>query len=193
MSASREIELKLDVPIHSLPRLAGSLLLKGAANSGRRPATIVSVYFDTEKLKLRRNGVSLRVRRIGRRLVQTVKHENGASTTLFARNEWEHAIHSRQPDLDAVRDTALAPLMNKKLRRGLRPVFETRVRRRTLQIQSGTSEIELSIDKGTIEAGRKSSSLCELELELKGGASRRLVHAREGAGGGSATAARNQE
>jgi len=60
-------------------------------------------------------------------------------------------------------------LLNKKLRRGLKPVFETRVRRKVLQIQSGDSEIELSIDQGTVEAGQKSSPLCEVELELKQG------------------------
>jgi len=169
MSPPREIELKLDVPIHSLPRLNGSSLLKGAAASARKPASVVSVYFDTDKLKLRHKGLSLRVRRIGRRLVQTVKQENSASAALFARNEWEHDIRAKQPDLDAARDTALAPLLNKKLRDGLKPVFETSVRRKVFQIQSGDSEVELSIDKGKVEAGRQSSPLCEVELELKQG------------------------
>ena len=54
MSPPREIELKLDVPIHSLPRLTGSPLLRGAAMSTRKPDSLVSVYFDTKKLKLRR-------------------------------------------------------------------------------------------------------------------------------------------
>ena len=168
MSPAPEIELKLDVPIHSLPRLTGGSLLKRAATSARKPASLVSVYFDTDKLRLRDKGLSLRVRRIGRRLVQTVKQENSVSARL-ARNEWEHDVRSNEPDLDAARDTALAPLLNKKLRRGLKPVFETRVRRKVFQIQSGDSEVELSIDKGKIEAGRKSSPLCEVELELKHG------------------------
>src|SRR6266545_5761999 len=115
MSPPREIELKLDVPIHSLPRLNGSSLLKGAAASARKPASVVSVYFDTDKLKLRHKGLSLRVRRIGRRHVQTIKQENGASATLFARNEWEHDTRATQPDLDAARGTALGPLLSKKL------------------------------------------------------------------------------
>jgi triphosphatase len=60
-------------------------------------------------------------------------------------------------------------LLNKKLRRGLKPVFETRVRRKILEIQNGNSEIELCIDRGMVEAGRKSLPLCEVELELKQG------------------------
>jgi inorganic triphosphatase YgiF len=169
MSPPREIELKLDVPIHSLPRLNRSSLLKGAGRSAGKPASVVSVYFDTDKLKLRHKGLSLRVRRIGRRLVQTVKQENGNGAALFARNEWEKDIRTRQPDLDAARDTAIGPLLNKKLREGLKPVFETSVRRRVFQIQRGASEIEVSIDNGRVEAGRQSSPLCEVELELKHG------------------------
>jgi inorganic triphosphatase YgiF len=170
MSPPREIELKLDVPTRSLPRLTGSTLLNGAATSARKPASLVSTYFDTNKLKLRRKGLSLRVRQIGRRLVQTVKQENGAGGgALLARGEWEHDILAKQPDLDAARDTALAPVLNKKLQRSLKPVFETRVRRKVFQIQSGDSEVEVSVDNGTVEAGRKSSPLCEVELELKKG------------------------
>src|SRR5262245_26603537 len=169
MSPPREIEFRLDVPIHSLPRLNRSSLLKGAGRSTGKPASVVSVYFDTDKLKLRHKGLSLRVRRIGRRLVQTVKQENGNGAALFARDEWEKDIRTRQPDLDAARDTAIGPLLNKKLREGLKPVFETSVRRRVFQIQRGASEIEVSIDKGRVEAGRQSSPLCEVELELKHG------------------------
>src|SRR5439155_15595313 len=88
---------------------------------------------------------------------------------LFASNEWEYDVRGRQPDLDALGDTALAPLLNKKLRRDLKPVFETRVRRRVLDVRSGNSRIELSIDKGTVAAGARSCALCEVELELKQG------------------------
>jgi triphosphatase len=109
------------------------------------------------------------VRRIGRHHVQTIKQENNGNAALFARGEWEHDVRAKQPDLNAARDTALAPLLNKKLRRALKPVFETHVRRKVFQIRSGQSEIELSIDKGKVEAGRKSSPLCEVELELKQG------------------------
>src|SRR5262245_42567725 len=132
MAPPREIELKLDVPIDSLPRLTRSALLKGAAASQPKPVSVVSVYFDTDKLALRNKGLSLRVRRVNGRLVQTVKQENGAG--VFDRHEWEHDVRARQPDFDAARETALAPLLNKKLRRKLKPVFETRVRRKKFQI-----------------------------------------------------------
>ena len=100
MSPAREVELKLEVPAHSFYRLARSSLLRAARKKSSKPATLVSVYFDTDKLKLRNKGLSLRVRRIGRRHVQTIKRESGESAALFTRDEWEHSISSGQPDLD---------------------------------------------------------------------------------------------
>jgi inorganic triphosphatase YgiF len=174
MSPRREIELKLEVPAHSLVRLTRSALVKDASPPRDKPATQVSVYFDTDKLKLRKSGLSLRVRRIGRRYVQTVKQETGASAALFDRNEWEHPVRGKQPDLEAAQATALGPLLSKKLRRNLKPVFETRVRRSVYPIRRGDSEIELTIDRGKIEAGEESAPLCEVELELKRGKSAEL-------------------
>ena len=169
MSPLREIELKLEVPESDLPSLTACSLLKGASHSAAKPVSLVSVYFDTDELNLHQKGLSLRVRRVGRRHVQTIKQENPGNAALFARGEWEHDVATKQPDLDAARDTALAPLLNKKLRHTLKPVFATRVRRKVFQVRRGQSDIEISIDKGKIQAGLKSSPLCEVELELKQG------------------------
>jgi triphosphatase len=169
MSPPREIELKLDVPADTLPLLTASSLLKGASKPMTKPANPVSVYFDTDKLKLRQRGLSLRVRRLGRNHVQTIKQKNNGNVALFARGQWEHNVRAKQPDLEAARGTALAPLLNKKLRRALKPVFQTRVNRKVFQIHAGESEVELTIDDGRVESGRKSSPLCEVELELKQG------------------------
>jgi triphosphatase len=137
MSPPREVELKLEVPVDSVSRLTRSSLLRAAGKKSSRPATLVSVYFDTDKLKLHNKGLSLRVRRIGRRHVQTIKQENGEGAVLLTRNEWEREIAGRQPDLVAARDTSLEPIFSKKLSRGLKPVFETRVRRTVYPIHSG--------------------------------------------------------
>ena len=113
MSAPREVELKLEVPADSLHRLARSSLLQAARKKPPKPATLVSVYFDTDKLKLRDKGLSLRVRRIGRRHVQTIKQETGESAVLFARKEWEHQIGGSQPELEVTKDGALKPVFSK--------------------------------------------------------------------------------
>ena len=57
--------------------------------------------------------------------------------------------------------------MNKKVRRKLKPMFETRVHRAIYPLGDNAGEIELAIDRGKIDTGKGSMPLCELELELK--------------------------
>ena len=167
MRPPREIELKLDIApaaIGDLPRCAA---LKGRAHP--RTRNIVSVYFDTPDFKLRKSGFTLRVRREGRRRLQTVKQEpNGGA--LLTRNEWERAIRSSEPDLDAARDTGLKPVLSKRTVRKLKPLFETSVHRTAYPLHEGDTKIELTLDEGRVAAGRKTSSFSEIELELKSGA-----------------------
>src|SRR3982074_2348121 len=114
MPPHREIELKLDVPAHLVAQLSRSAREKARVLKPPKPSTLVSVYFDTDKLKLRNKGVSLRVRRIGDRHVQTIK-KDGENAALLARNEWEHQIPGRQPALSIAGRTAPKALQNKKL------------------------------------------------------------------------------
>ena len=169
MKVPREIELKLELPEQALARLARTPLLRTVRNETRPPASLVSVYYDTDTQKLRKHGLTLRVRRIGRHYVQTIKREDGASSALMGRCEWEHDIAGNKPNFALAEDTGLESILSKKLQARLKPLFETRVRRKVYPIRSGGSEIELSIDKGTVVAGRQSSPICEVELELKRG------------------------
>jgi triphosphatase len=178
MTAPREIELKLEIPLEGLRNLERSQLLRGNHLPGRG-ADLVSVYYDTEKLKLRKKGISLRVRQLGGRYLQTVKRNEPGNGTTLSRDEWETEINGKNLDLEAARGTALEPLLTKKVRRALKPIFETRVRRTVYPIRYDGSEIEVSIDEGRIEASQRSSSLHEVELELKQGDSPalfRLAH-----------------
>jgi inorganic triphosphatase YgiF len=65
-------------------------------------------------------------------------------------------------------------LLSKKLRRSLKPLFKTKVRRTIYPVATGAAEIELAIDDGSIHAGRRSAPIRELELELKRGQSSEL-------------------
>ena len=67
----KEIELKLEVPPQDLRRLKGwrALSRKGAGEQD-----LASVYFDTPKHKLGKSGISLRIRRNGKKRLQTIKY-----------------------------------------------------------------------------------------------------------------------
>jgi triphosphatase len=163
----QETELKFDLAPAAVPQLARSAALNGHARP--RSKKVVSVYFDTPDCRLRKAGFTLRVRRDGRKRLQTIKQE-GAHAALLSRHEWEQPISGDRPDLDAARDTGLKPLLSKKLARKLKPMFETSVRRTVYPLRNGAADIELAVDHGEVIAGRKSSPLHEVELELKSGA-----------------------
>ncbi|HEV7636999.1 MAG TPA: CHAD domain-containing protein [Bradyrhizobium sp.] len=168
MPSPKEIEIKLQLPSAHSARLAGMPWLR-QADASKQSENQLSVYFDTKRLKLKRHGLTLRVRQIGDRYIQTVKSENGS---LFERGEWETEIAGGRPELE--RAPALEPLGIKKLSKKLRPVFETRVQRTTYPLAQGDSDIALTIDRGEIDAGKKTLPLCEAELELKRGDRTRL-------------------
>jgi triphosphatase len=164
MPAPKEIEVKLELPLASLPQFKKIPLL---TTQKERPKSATEVYFDTDKHKLYKKGMMLRVRRSGDRYVQTIK--SAANSGPFARDEWESEIEGGAPDLRLAQDTALAPILSSKFRRQLKPVFETRVRRTIYPLSNGNSDIALTLDKGKIASGRNSRPLCEIELELKRG------------------------
>jgi inorganic triphosphatase YgiF len=128
MSAPREI--KFEIPIDILPDLVNSQLANGVAIPGPKPASLLSIYFDPDDFKLRDDRLFLHVRRVGRRLMQSIKEENNTSPALFNGAAWEHEIGAEQPDRDAARNTPRAPLLRKKSWRALKPVFEARARRK---------------------------------------------------------------
>jgi triphosphatase len=167
----KELEVKLDLAPDSLRALKKIPRLR-AQNGAPRRGTEVSVYFDTDDHKLRKNGLMLRVRRVGRRYIQTIK-ANGHSAPI-ERDEWEAEIAGQEPDLSLAKGTALEPLITKKFRRQLKPLFETRVRRTVYPIVDNESAIALAVDQGTIDTGMGSVPLCEIELELEHGSATEL-------------------
>ena len=163
----REVELKLEIVPEDAERLAASSALAASIAPPEEQA-LVSTYFDTPDFSLHRKGVYLRVRESGGRYTQTVKSAR-PDAELLERFEWEREISGPAPDLDGARNTALEPLLTPELRAALRPVFETRIRRKIYRIEQDGSEIEVAIDRGEVAAGARTRPVSELELELKRG------------------------
>lgn len=170
VSSPTEIEIKLQLPSADSARLRQVPLLRGI-NDSMQKENQVSVYFDTGRLKLRNNGLTLRVRHVGDQYIQTIKSDNGS---LLERGEWEMKVRNDRPDLKQADTSALDALGIKKLAKQLRPVFETRVQRTTYPLTGKDYDIALTIDRGEIDAGDSTVPLCEAELELKQGNRARL-------------------
>lgn len=160
-----ETELKFRVAPGKLSSALGN-----GSSSGPRPElskqALVSTYYDTNKQKLRRHGLSLRVRKVGDCYVQTVKAAGSGSLT---RDEWEKEVAGAKPDLKKARNTPLARLATRKLPQKLKPLFQTDVHRTVQSRRIRSSKIEIALDRGRIKARRRSRPIAEVELELKSG------------------------
>jgi inorganic triphosphatase YgiF len=163
---SDEVELKFDVEPASVEALRATPIL---ANAPARSHESVSLYFDTSDGALRRNGISLRVRRSGGRNVQTAKRKRGNAAGLFIREEWEAEVPRFALALDAFAPGLVRRLLGKADRAALKPRVRTSFTRSLWQIAHRGSLIEVVLDEGMVSAGRKRAPLIELELELKQG------------------------
>ncbi len=168
-----ETELKIWLDAAALARLKRHPALAERRRAERRIETLVSVYYDTPGQALAAAGVSLRLRRVGRRWVETIKRRDGqgAANGLFSHLEREFPapggrliLSGPDPDgaIGAVRAAAGdAPLA---------PVFETRVRRIVERLEPpGGGEVEVALDEGEIRAGEARAPILEAEFELVSG------------------------
>ena len=162
-----ENEVKFEVSPGDLEKLTAARSLRPANRQLAKHKYFVSTYFDTPKHVLRRNGVSLRVRQAGKKHVQTIK--TARDGIALGRGEWESKIEGNEPDFRAARGTALEPLLSKKIRRDLDPIFTTHVHRTLVPLRPGNSLVELALDQGYVRVGRNATPLAEVELELKNG------------------------
>ena len=184
---SREIELRFSIRPEDLARLKKAQP-RGFAAGPFATRRLSSVYYDTPDLEFAKAGLSLRVRKLGKHYVQTVKDE-GDGALASDRSEYENKLGSAKPDLQHVPDTKTrSQLQTIADGSPVRPIVETKIRRttRALKTQSG-EHIELALDSGeirTLANGRSVVPVSEVELELKHGspialyqAARKLCHA----------------
>ncbi len=161
---AREVELKFDIDPAHVSRLLELPYFSEGAERKRQ----ISVYFDTPKGKLRRNGWVFRIRQRDGRYVQTVKRSIEAAG-LFDREEWEFEVDGPDPDQKAIEKTPLAELLKSRRIRQLIPICRCDIDRSSWTVTAGKAQVEISLDEGLIEAQNACESVHEIELELKSG------------------------
>ena len=167
-----ETELKLALDAKAARRLRRSPLLRTLKVGRGLKKQLVSVYFDTADRKLLRNDLSLRVRQVGTRRIQTLK---AAAHAPLARHEWECEVAGDVPDLDSLIALTGAAPAGLDGDEALQRVFATHVERTAWPLRLGDgSEVELALDVGEIATDQGNAPICEAELELKSGAAGRL-------------------
>ena len=165
-----EIELKFQVP--TVARSAVDAAVAGRTAAAR--TRLQAVYVDTPDHALAGAGLALRLRREGRRWVQTLK---GRTPDLMQRHEHnvprgtaprlppiDPTLHAGTPVGDALL-ALLAARPNEPL--GMR--YRTDILRRTRSVRARSGRVELAFDVGRILAGERSIDVLELEIESLSG------------------------
>ena len=171
----REIELKLGLDAGQERALRRSQAAMDMSTGPARTQSLVNTYFDTPDRALSKAGIALRIRRAGRKWLQTVKKKpdqivSGLSDPI----EDEVPLPRNALDLSLIRDDDLREEVIGLARAGLEPVAETRFRRTTRALKNGVVSAELAIDVGTLAAGGVETPFREAELEAVSGTPRDL-------------------
>ncbi len=150
------------------PRLGGGL--------AARTQTLRSIYFDTAQCCLFRQGIVLRLRKsAGTPPVMTLKMPAIGHAGPFRRNETEVRSISMAPNLELFDSNLARHLRHLTGGRPLEAQFETRVTRRTRQLEFDGAAVEVAFDEGKIVTTSGAQlAICEVELELKSGESGKL-------------------
>ncbi|MFM5649577.1 inorganic triphosphatase [Aeromonas veronii] len=168
-----EIEIKFFVARDiqaKLSNLLNSLEIKESSQQ-----QLGNVYFDTPTLALRRLDMGLRIRRCDAFAEQTIKCRGQVVGGLHARPEYNAPVSGDLPTLSAFPDEIWPTLTERDhIQQQLVAQFRTDFLRRHWLIAFEGAEIELAWDQGEIVGSQGSTTINELELELKSGATAAL-------------------
>lgn len=161
MAQPVEVEIKLAASPAMLEKLRMHPQLAGEDQT----AILTTTYFDTIDGKLRRGGAALRIRDGGKNREQTLKLALPRGKAVN-RNEWNVALPGAFPEPAGFPGKARSTLVRLLNGEPLTPVATTRIERTVRRLSFGGSAIEIAFDVGSISAGGREESVCELELEL---------------------------
>jgi triphosphatase len=173
---SQEVELKLRIAPADIPRVLDHLLLKETAQGEFHSEPLVSVYYDTPQLDLKRQGITLRLRQQGSQWIQTVKAAGKVAAGLHERAEEEWETEENLLNFAALRDSQMRDFFaDEQIRGALRPLFITEVTRTSALLAFANGDrVEVAVDQGEIRVGEQMLPVCEVELERKAGRASRV-------------------
>ena len=147
--------------------LALDFMVRAIRPGSKKVRHLVSTYYDTQELTLKKHGLAFRVRAKGDgSFEETVKTSKKAQGALSERLELNIPLADDKPVLTGFKALGLDVELSELAPGGVQPLFTVDVERITYIIDYAGSVSELAIDKGAIHCGDKSDSIDEVELEL---------------------------
>ncbi len=183
MAGTTEIEIKLSCGAHHAQALLKHPVLAHLApGAARSKNKLVNFYYDTADHELRRRKMALRLRRVGRHWLQTLKTSGERQNGVAMRREWEMPVAGRAFEFARLHDTpltaVLAELGDPEL---LQPIFRVEFIRSAWLLKpfpryAPDFIAEVAFDHGLIHSGGRTERISEIELELKAGHVRELEY-----------------
>lgn len=155
-----EQELKLHVP-----RRAGASVLRDMKQLAATSTRMRALYFDTADRALVKANMALRLRKEGRRWVQTLKMPGDHA---LARIEFNHPRPGPELDLSLYDGTPAAALLSTEGSK-LLVSYETDILRLHKQVRTRLGVVEIAFDRGSLRAGNLTLPVSEIEFELISG------------------------
>ena len=172
LQTNQEIELKLTLDPAQVAAFKRLMARRRVVPTSQN---LLTRYFDTSDFALGDLGIALRIRRVGRRWIQTLKSEGDRRGGLSVRAEYESPVPGNTLDLSRLPPEALARIPAPLIKQ-LMPMFETRFTRTAWLIRNRSgAKIEVALDVGEVRAGARVQPLCEVEIELKSGRAESLL------------------
>jgi len=173
-----EIELKFQVPARQRAALDRAV----AGPAPMRRMRLQAAYVDTPGHALAAAGLALRLRREGRRWVQTLKGRTADAMTRLEHNV-DRGRSAPMPAVDAglhagtPAGAALQTVLAAHPADALVVRYGTDIMRRTRVARVRSGRIELAFDVGRIAAAGRAIDVCELEIELLSGSPQAVLDA----------------
>ncbi len=175
MKTHTEIELKFLVPAAARAPLLAEMA-RGSATPQRM--SLAAMYLDTSDRRLAQSGIAWRLRREGRRWVQTLK-AGGANALERFEHEVARADASHDASLHAgstIGDKLIATLRDAHAEGaevGVR--FQTEVRRTTRRLRTRGAVVEVAFDEGRLLSHEASQRIREVEFGLVSGSAAAML------------------
>ena len=164
-----EIELKYRIPDEGIAdRIWDNELFAGMEEEGsREELDLHARYFDTDSLDLTENQIAYRIRKEGDHYNATIKWQGISEDGLHRREELSCHVPDENADLELFCESDIGDEL-KGLTEGkeLEMIMETRINRRRYRIDTGEAILEVSVDKGCVQAEGDEEPVLEVEIEL---------------------------
>ncbi|CAN0245602.1 unnamed protein product, partial [Phaeothamnion confervicola] len=175
VKSQTEVELKFLVPADARAAVAAEMA-RGSTTLQR--IALAARYLDTEDRRLARQGIAWRLRREGRRWIQTLKAPGANPLERF-----EHEVVRPDASHDASEHagTPIGDRLIAVLRRaradGVEPGvrFQTEIRRTTRRVRTQGAVVEVAFDEGRLLSAGAAQRVREIEFELISGSASAML------------------